>query len=314
MYRLSQRSTPVNTPSDTPLGTPSDTPRDTPDDTPRGTPRGTPDGTPVATPVATPSSTPRGGASGAFFDTCNTVVPTKRTERTRILTPVEKREAILSDPHFGMLSMVRFFAREEKYGYVLLPLSLLIGQWLMFFAVASHNFMEAKRCGSRSLTMKTLFVGVCLVYFVESIQLIDNLTRRFHYTTAKASYSVMVDRLHEDTYTLCVFVSNLVIIFYTEELIEAVFNCLAMQFLSQLENEWQQAYYETRLKEAARVFDTFFVTSSENTKKLKKRKRRSVLFRVVYTITEVIFKATTVAYWLLPVYSLAMLGCGVMCV
>ena len=256
--------------------------------------------------MGTPIGTPRSNLRSTKVEPEN--------ETAVELTPEEKRQAILSEPKFGMLSMMRVFCRQERYTYALLPLSLMIGQWFVFFAVAVHNFTEPQECGSSTFIMKLLFLGVCLIYYVESIQLIDNLSRRVQSrkTTAEASYSVMFDKLHEDVFSLCTFTANLIIVYSTEQLTDAVFNCLAMQFLSNLENEWQQAYYSTRLDEAVHVFDTVFVSANENTRKLLKKKK-SVLFRIIFKIANSIFAATYLAYRLLPLFSLAMLVMGIMC-
>lgn len=280
------------------------TPVASPYHTPRLTSRKTPSGTPVGTPVGTPAGTPRGTKSTKI-----------RPEEENVeLSREEKREAILKEPKFGMLTMVRIFCREEKYSYVLLPISLLIGQWFVFFSVAAHNFTGAKQCGSSTLTMKMLFLGICLIYYVESIRLIDNLSRRVQSrkTTAEASYSVMFDKLHEDIFSLCIFIANLIIVFNTQNLLEAMFNCLAMQFLSELENQWQEAYYSTRLDEAVRVYDTVFVSANENAKKLLKKKK-SALFRIIFKIASFTFGATYVAYRALPLFSITMLIVGILC-
>lgn len=273
----------------------------------------------VSTPISSPYHTPRLASRkstplGTPVNTPKATAKVSPTTDNVELSPEEKREAILSEPQFGMLTMVRCFCREERYGYVLLPLSLVTGQWLVFVAVVSHNLTEPKQCGSSTLTMKLLFLGICLIYFVESIRLIDNLSRRVQSRkrTAEASYSIIIDRLHEDIFTLCVFVTNLIIVYNTQNLLEAMFNCLAMTYLSDLENEWQQAYYSTRLDEAVHVYDTVFVTANENARKLA-RKKKSALFRIVFQIANAFFSATNVAYRLLPFFSFFMLILGITC-
>lgn len=162
--------------------------------------------------------------------------------------------------------------------------------------------------------MKMLFIGVCLIYYVESIRLIDGLSRRIQNkkSTAEASYSIMFDRLHEDVFTLVVFIANLVIVYNTQNLLEAMFNCLAMQFLSDLENQWQEAYYSTRLDEAVHVYDTVFVSANENARKLQKKKK-SALFRIILKIANSAFAVTYVAYRALPALSIVMLILGILC-
>lgn len=258
------------------------------------------------TPFHTPATTPVGNKKGT-----NKIKPDEKYEE---LTQEEKREAILTEPNFGMMTMTRIFCREEKYTYVLLPLSLLLGQWLILFAVVAHNLADPQQCGTSTLHMKLLFVGICLVYYVESIQLIDNLSRRVQSRKIiETSYSTLWDRCHEDLFTLSVFVTNLIIVLYnTQNLLEAMFNCLAMTFLSDLENEWQKAYYSTRLEEAAHVYDNIFVGVNKNRKRIKKRMKSSLFFIVLW-VASVVFSFTYMLYRILPVFSICMLILGILC-
>ena len=221
---------------------------------------------------------------------------------------------MLSDPKFGMISMAKLFWRDGQYKNMILPVSLLVGQWLVFLSVAMHNLVEPKQCGVSNNTMKLLFLGICLIYFVESVRLNDNLQRRvrFRKVTPEACYSTIADRLHEDLFTILIFIMNLVIVFSTGQLLEAMFNCLAMTYLSDLENDWQASWYAQRQESARHVYDTVFVSVCENAKKLEERKK-SVVFRNVYAASRYVFNITYMAYRCLPLFTLIMFVLGVIC-
>ena len=295
--RLSGRKNPFSTPVGTPVGTP------------KGTPAGTPKGTPKGTPAGTPVGTPRGAASKAG----GKVFPSD--EKPSTMSASDKIEALLADPNFGMISMAKLFWRDGQYKEMILPLSLLAGQWLVFFSVATHNLVEPKQCGVSDYTMKLLFLGICLIYFVESVRLIDNLNQRvrFRKVTPEACYSTIADRLHEDLFTILIFIMNLVIVFSTGELIEAMFNCLSMSYLSDLENDWQASWYAQRQESALRVYDTVFLSVRENAKKLQKRKENACLFRCVHAVSKRVFRVTYLAYRGLPLFTLTMFVLGVIC-
>ena len=139
--------------------------------------------------------------------------------------------------------------------------------------------------GTSSSEMKLLFISVCFIYFAQSIQLFDDLRRRGAKRvkmTPEASYTIMGDKLHEHVFSLMIHVTNLFIVYTIHDnVVEAMFNCLAMSFLSDLENEFQTAYYANRVEEAADVYDTVFVTHRQNARKMLTR-RKSACFRCVH--------------------------------
>lgn len=85
-----------------------------------------------------------------------------------------------------------------------------------------------------------------------------------------------------------------------------------MSFLSDLENEWQTAYYANRVLEAADVYDTVFVTHRENARKILRR-RKSACFRSVHAVASVVFTMTLTGYALMPLFAASMLVVGVLC-
>lgn len=217
-----------------------------------------------------------------------------------------------------MFSMTKYFLRSSNTTiYLFLPLLVFLGQWMMFVSVVAHNLkMPASACkGGSAPEMKLLFISVCLVYFSQSVQLFDDLRRRGAKQvkmTPEASYTIMLDKLHEHAFTLMVHVTNLWVVYATNNVLEAMFNCLAMSFLSDLENEWQTAYYANRLGEAADVYDTVFVTHRQNARKMLSR-RKSACFRCVHAVASVVFTVTLAGYALMPVFAAGMLVVGVLC-
>lgn len=245
-------------------------------------------------------------------------VHTVQAVRSNDLSPEEKRDIVLSEPKFGMFGMTKYFWKAPSTSiYLCLPLLVFLGQWSMFAAVVAHNLRaSAPLCASSSTAdTKLLFMSVCSVYFAQSVQRLDDLRRRGAKrvkTTPEASYTVMLDRLHEHAFTLLVHATNLWIVYTTENVLEAMFNCLAMSFLSDLENDWQTAYYAHRLDEAADVYDTVFVTHRQNARKMLLRRKRKC-FRCVHAVASVVFTMTLTGYALMPVFSGAMLVVGLMC-
>ena len=264
-------------------------------DSPVGSPLGTPVGTPVNTPVGTPFDSP---------------VCTPR-KKSNVMTNEEKRDAVLAESKFGMVSMTRILW-SQRSPYVVLPPCLCVGQWLVFLAVVVHNLQKPQQCGSSSIEMKVLFIGVCLIYLVESVRLIDNLFSKPRKIVPVASYSTLLDTMHEHIFSLACAVTNLVIVYSTADILDGMFNCLAMKFLSDVENEWQYAYYSNRLQDAANAFDKIFVTRRENVKRVSIR-RKSHIFKNVHNVALCVFSLTRCGYVLLPIFTFGMLVLGVVC-
>ena len=309
-------ASPLNTPGGTPTGTPVHYVRNTPTTTPGGTPRATPRGSPAGTPRSTSRSVTESAVSLAARASAGAAVHAVQTVE---LSPEEKREIVLAEPKFGMFSMTKYFWRSSNTTiYLFLPLIVFLGQWMMFAAVVAHNLRApASMCeGTSSSEMKLLFISVCFIYFAQSIQLFDDLRRRGAKRvkmTPEASYTIMGDKLHEHVFSLMIHVTNLFIVYTIHDnVVEAMFNCLAMSFLSDLENEFQTAYYANRVEEAADVYDTVFVTHRQNARKMLTR-RKSACFRCVHAVASVVFTMTLDGYALMPLFSAVMLGVGILC-
>jgi len=236
-----------------------------------------------------------------------------------VLSDEEKRDLLLAEPRFGLCSMTKYFLRSPNTNkfYLCMPLLIFFGQWIMFVAVVSHNLrVPASLCLGQSVAeVKMLFIGVCLVYVSQSFQLLDELWRRGSKrlkTIPEASYTVMLDRIHERMFVLVVQVTNLFIVYSQDNIIEALFNCLAMEFLHALDNDFQEKYYADRLEEAVSVYDTVFVSHRENVQKLIKR-RKHCCFRCVHAVSRCVFALTFGGYILMPIFAASMLVVGVLC-
>ena len=193
----------VNTEIASPMTTPSATPVGTPVNYLRSTPTSTPGGSPASTPRSPTESAVSAAAKKSAGSTVH-------TERDDFLSDEDKRELVLQEPKFGMFSMTKQFLRaQNRTVYLFLPLLVFTGQWTMFVAVITHNLkVPPSTCSGGAPETKLLFISVCLVYFAQSVLELDDLWRRRGAkrvkTTPEASYTIMLDRLHEHAFTLMV--------------------------------------------------------------------------------------------------------------
>ena len=114
--------------------------------------------------------------------------------------------------------------------------------------------------------------SVSLLYFVRSFFLWDNLTdrTRLNRMIPSIDFWVMMDTFQEFGFNLMVYLANLWIVFSNESLQEMILNSLAMEFLMNLDNEFEEMYFHYLPEAAEDIYDNFFVTFDENKKKLAK--------------------------------------------
>tara|TARA_Y100001958_G_C21242889_1_gene571426 strand:+ start:1229 stop:2002 length:774 start_codon:yes stop_codon:yes gene_type:complete len=237
------------------------------------------------------------------------------------LTDEEKRDAVLRDTRFGMCSLTRYIlshSNNKDYSRMLarrfcLPLFVFVAQWLMLVAIVMNDH-EVKTCGGGTLDQKLLMISIAMIYFVHSFFVYDNAhSSPEHKVLSSASTIVTLDTFQEHAFTLFVQVTNLYLVYINPNLIDALFNSVALEFLQNLDNEYERMYFEHNIEEAVDVYDNLFVTHAQSRKNLKERAERSCLFRWFQYLMWLPFKCVTLGFILLPIYCFGMIGIGAAC-
>lgn len=239
------------------------------------------------------------------------------------LTDEEKREIVLNDPKFGMFSLMKHFWKYKSNDCVnvfgrsfILPILVFVGQWLMYLSVVIHSWKTSTfECKGGQIQTKLLTVSVSLVYFVNSFGLWDRAKKRItqRKVAPPSSSVVMLDAFQEHAFSLTIMVTNLYIVFVGSNVLEGVMNSLAMNFLSELDNEFEESYFADNLEEAVYIYDHVFVTQEESKRSIDERMKKSCLFCVFRYITWIPFKFVNMAYLLLPIYCGCMVFIGAIC-
>lgn len=239
------------------------------------------------------------------------------------LTDEEKREIVLNDPKFGMFSLMKHIWKTKNKNCVnvfgrsfMLPILVFIGQWLMYLAVVIHSWKTSPfTCSEGQIQTKLLSVSVALIYFVNSFGLWDKAKKRTTQlkVAPPSSSVVMLDAFQEHTFSLTVMVTNLYIVFVGTNVLEGVMNSLAMNFLCELDNEFEESYFADNLEEAVYIYDNIFVTQVESKQELEERTKRSCAFCVFRYTTWLPFRLVNIAYLSLPIYCGVMVFIGAIC-
>lgn len=174
-----------------------------------------------------------------------------REIRQTILHPGERilpegSDPVLRDPRFGLCTLVRF-ARQRKgvscteffWG---VPLLIVFLQWLFFISLLSHELHSSTWCPEGG--GRFMYAGIALLYAARIPSLWDaysdgmGLGKR-----APPSFTSLFDTLHEHLLSLLVFLANLLLVVRSAPL-DMLLNCVALEFVSNLDNEFQEKYLE----------------------------------------------------------------------
>tara|TARA_Y100001970_G_C13716428_1_gene594470 strand:- start:156 stop:635 length:480 start_codon:yes stop_codon:yes gene_type:complete len=150
--------------------------------------------------------------------------------------------------------------------------------------------------------------GACGLYFVKSFFLWDNLTdrTRLNKMIPATDTWTMLDTFQEFGFNLFVYGANIWIVFVGQGVDNMVLDCLAMEFLMNLDNEFEQLYFEYLPEAAVDIYDNSFITYKENYDMLEK-KNKYCSFYCLHCLTFVPFKALLTSLMLFPFFCFAMM-------
>lgn len=263
------------------------------------------------------------------------VTPKNDTLLDENMTAEEKTELVLSDPKFGMFSLFAYHLTSGHHSDAIkrrntvfcshifslvlaLPILVFITQWLMYFSMLVYQIRSynAGFCpNTADWEGKLLMASISLFYFIKSFFLWDNIVDRTHRKKMipATTYIVMLDTFQEFGFNLLVYLTNLWIIFATDDFMDMFFNIIAMEFLMEMDNEFQRAYFTYLPGVAVDIYDKMFVTYRENVMMVKQKTHDSRGFRCCKCLTCVPFKLLIIMFMLLPFICFAMIFFGAVC-
>lgn len=250
------------------------------------------------------------------------------------VTDEEKKESVLSDPRFGMFSLFKYhlkkgyLKKKMKKGniycfnifslFFALPILIFISQWIMYLGLMIHqtkNFNGNICPNVAPFEQKCIMSGVAILYFIKSFFIWDSFTNRtkLQKMNPASSYSVIIDTYQEFGFNLLVYSANLWIIFQGDNTLEMILNSLAMEFLMNLDNEFEEMYFKFLPDSAIDIYDNIFVTQEENAKIVKEKMKKSCCLRFISCISYIPFKLLVLFLFLFPVFCLFLIFFGPIC-
>lgn len=286
------------------------------------------------------------GIRNSFIDDTFTGADRKRKVLPECATPTsqmsdtsatsdEKIAAVLTDPKFGMFSLFKYHCIHGRHNELLkkknalycthvcsllmaLPILVFLSQWLMFTALVYHQHQtyDGGFCPQvGDFQSKLMMVAIALMYFVKSFFLWDSIVDRTHRKRMipSTSFIVILDTFQEFGFNLIVYVTNLILIFTEPDCFNMIFNSMAMEFLMQMDNEFEKEYFAYLPGVAEQIYDEKFVTYQENIVLVANRTQNSRCFRCFKRITWIPYKLLLLSFVLLPPFCFIMIFYGGIC-
>ena len=233
----------------------------------------------------------------------------------------EKLQIVLSDPKFGMFTLMKYHLTTGYKNEILkkknafycshifsllafLPILVFIAQWSIYIALVANELdeFEGNYCPNEANWKKKLTMfAATLIYFIRSFFLWDNLTdrTRLRKMIPSTSFLVMLDTFQEFGFNLFVYLANLWIVFVEDDLLDMILNCLAMEFLMNLDNEFEEMYFHYLPEAAIDIYDNIFVNYYENQQIINKR-NKGCMFKCVHIVSWLPFKLLLLSLLFFP--------------
>ena len=259
-----------------------------------------------------------------------------KTEKTE-LTDEEKKAIVIADPKFGMFSLFKYHLKRGYKNEILkkknavycsyifsflgfLALIIFAAQWSIYIALVAEQLYnyEGKNgwCPmEKSWRHKLIMFGVCALYFSKSFFLWDNLTdrTRLNKMIPHTDTWTMIDTFQEFGFNLFVYGANIWIIYHSEFVEDVVMDCLAIEFLMNLDNDFESVYFDYLPESAVDIYDNVFVTYKENCNLLEK-KNQECSFCCLHFMTFIPFKILLLTLLVFPIFCLFMMIYAPICI
>ena len=247
----------------------------------------------------------------------------------------EKREIVLADPRLGMFSLfsyhvTRGYKNQELKKtnkvfcshifslFFALPILIFISQWMLYIGLISHeiNAFNGNFCpNNSSIENKLIIAATGIIYFVRSFFIWDNLTSRIGLKKMNRIDNIpaIIDTFQEFLFSLIVYGANLWIVFVEKDIQNMILNSLAMEFLMQLDNEFQEMYFNYLPGAAEDIYDNIYVSYKENRALLEDKYRESKCFKCFSYSLWIPYKILVLSIFVFPILCLFMTIAGPIC-
>lgn len=245
------------------------------------------------------------------------------------ITNKEKLEVVLNDPKFGMFSLFKYHRKRgylneqlEKNNvvycshifslYAALPILIVLSQWMIYISIIANenSILNEGICPNKATWYnKLLMSGIAVLYFVKSLFLWDNLTKRIKLTKVYPCNDiwVVIDTFQEYVFNIMVYGANLWIIFVEKQTQNMIFNSVAMEFIMQLDNDFEYLYFKNLPDAAIDLYDNVFVSPDTNKQLILDKLDKSKSYKFLVYFLYIPFKIIIALLFIFPIFSFLMI-------
>ena len=213
----------------------------------------------------------------------------------------ESVEEVIHDPRFGLLSLSKY-TRGDFLSKLFLP-TLILVQWILYVCIL---FQPRKIC-PRGIS-KVSFLSICLLYATRVPHLWMQYKRGRDLNRRSApSWASLLDTLHEHGLKISVFLTNLILIAAADPL-DQVLNCVALEFLSEIDN-----LYQEQLLEQLQIKESIYADFISPEKVSEMVAEKGLPFRLFYRFTGGCLSLFALLILLLYPFILTLVFWGIFC-
>jgi hypothetical protein len=263
------------------------------------------------------------------FDRKIRAEPTQKIEKPAPLSNDDKKEIVLSDPKFGLFSLFLWHATRKKKSNrfycsdafslsLALPLLLFATQWILYIALVSHEVkvFDGDFCPNKgTFENKMMFLGIGLIYFIRSFFIWDSLSVQstIQKMNRMDNLTAILDTFQEFLFNLLVYAANLWLVFAEDDIQNMIMNSLAMEFLMQADNQFEEMYFANLPEAAVEIYDTMYVSRKENRRLVSKKRDSSYFYNSASCIIVLLYKLLVCVIFLFPLFCLLATIGGTIC-
>lgn len=232
-----------------------------------------------------------------------------------------KTEIVLKDPKFGMMSLFKYqfnnkntidaiindniFSITHIFSiYLGLPIMIYICQWLIFISLLYNITNHEPLCPNNSdISKKILMIGISILYFTKSFAIWDSITNKLklYKTYPCIDICCIIDTFQEFFFMVSIFILNLWIIFRENDLQNMIFNSIAMDFIMELDNDFQRLYFMLLPNSICDIYDRLFISYDKSIELHNKKIDESFIFKLAVNTFYIPFKIVLFIVITLPI-------------
>jgi len=249
----------------------------------------------------------------------------------KVITTKTKRKIIIQDPRFGLFNIYKYHYNnrnndviDNKYLSNIfnlifgLPIVLFFSQWIIYITLISYQVYSYNNelcANNATIYHKVIMFAIGLIYFIRSFNIWDQVCNNIYFNKTHKMNSIcsIIDTYHEIVFLILPYITNIWIIFVEDKITDIILNCLAMEFLMNIDNVFKNDYCNKITdKGIDLIFNENYVSPEENIK-LVHDKNNNKCFKTIKKISYIPYKILIHSILIFPLFCFISIFIGAIC-